>query len=250
MDSVPVLENIPKMEINPHEFDWYYPEEHSERILDLPPLDCYFELDPLPFPHGNKQLYITELKNFEDLNPDFVSAELDLPFFYEDVVVDQSPLNSVTDSIGQFENLATYLSGYSTIIHQGDYQSSNKTEKEKRATSGRKKMAVLELDEIQKHFDIPITKAAKKMNVGLTVLKKRCRELNIKRWPHRKLKSLTSLINNVKELGLTNEVETLEEHKKILEKLPDAELTERTRKLRQACFKANYKKRRSLAIQA
>jgi hypothetical protein len=42
----------------------------------------------------------------------------------------------------------------------------------------------------------------------------------------------------------------LEEHKRLLERLPDMELTERTKRLRQACFKANYMKRRSLAIQA
>lgn len=112
--------------------------------------------------------------------------------------------------------------------------------------NGRSKCAALELDEIQKYFDVPITKAAKELKVGLTVLKKRCRELNIMRWPHRKIKSLRSLVDNVKELGLTREIEMLEEHKRMVEKLPKVELTERTKKLRQACFKANHKKRRSL----
>lgn len=50
----------------------------------------------------------------------------------------------------------------------------------------------------------------------------------------------------IKELGLTNEVEMLEEHKRMVERIPEMELTERTKKLRQACFKANYKRRRSL----
>lgn len=58
----------------------------------------------------------------------------------------------------------------------------------------------LELDEIQKYFDVPIVKAATELKVGLTVLKKRCRQLNIRRWPHRKIKSLNSLIHNVKVL--------------------------------------------------
>jgi len=44
---------------------------------------------------------------------------------------------------------------------------------------------------------MPITRAARELNVGLTVLKKRCRELGIARWPHRKMKSLKSLILNV-----------------------------------------------------
>lgn len=62
----------------------------------------------------------------------------------------------------------------------------------------RKGSFVLGLEEIRKYFHIPISEAAKEMNVGLTVLKRRCRQLNIMRWPHRKHKSLNSLIQNVK----------------------------------------------------
>ena len=61
----------------------------------------------------------------------------------------------------------------------------------------------LSLDLISQYYYMPITKAAKELNVGLTLLKKRCRELGIKRWPHRKLMSLQSLIKNVKVLTLT-----------------------------------------------
>ncbi|GAB2249727.1 hypothetical protein Droror1_Dr00013086 [Drosera rotundifolia] len=57
----------------------------------------------------------------------------------------------------------------------------------------------LEYEEIQKCFEMPISKAAKKLGVGLTVLKKRCRELDIRRWPHRKIKSIKSLIRNVQD---------------------------------------------------
>ncbi|KAE8670760.1 Protein RKD2 [Hibiscus syriacus] len=77
---------------------------------------------------------------------------------------------------------------------------------------------------ISQYFYMPITQAAKELNVGLTLLKKRCRELGIRRWPHRKLKSLRSLINNIQ--------------------MPDMNMGYDTRRLRQACFKANYKKRR------
>lgn len=51
---------------------------------------------------------------------------------------------------------------------------------------------------ISQYFYMPITQAAKELNVGLTLLKKRCRELGIRRWPHRKLMSLQTLIRNVK----------------------------------------------------
>ncbi|KAK2444460.1 RWP-RK domain-containing protein [Trifolium repens] len=112
----------------------------------------------------------------------------------------------------------------------------------------KKKSCSLQFDEIKEHFDVPITMAAKKMNVGVTLLKKRCRELNINRWPHRKLKSLMLLIEHLKEMGLENEVAKLEKQKKMLEKIPGMELNEEIKKLRQSCFKANYKKRRSSAF--
>ncbi|MQL83793.1 hypothetical protein Taro_016293 [Colocasia esculenta] len=112
----------------------------------------------------------------------------------------------------------------------------------------------ISFDEVSKYFCMPIMEAAKNMKVGLTVLKKRCRELGISRWPHRKMKSLNSLIHNVQELGkgvatedcVRKEVETLEEHKRLMEMMPEMQLSERTKKLRQACFKANFKKRRAL----
>ncbi|KAH0896908.1 LOW QUALITY PROTEIN: hypothetical protein HID58_046476 [Brassica napus] len=66
---------------------------------------------------------------------------------------------------------------------------------------------------IKKFFDQPIKNAAKELNVGLTVFKKRCRELGINRWPHRKLKSLNSLIGNLKGVGMEEEVKNLEEHR-------------------------------------
>ncbi|XP_017419709.1 protein RKD1 [Vigna angularis] len=107
---------------------------------------------------------------------------------------------------------------------------------------------------ISEYFYMPITQAAREMNVGLTLLKKRCRELGIRRWPHRKLMSLQTLINNVQELlkeeGPESEeklrfaIETLENEKKLLEEMPDIELEDNTKRLRQACFKANYKKRK------
>ena len=42
--------------------------------------------------------------------------------------------------------------------------------------------------------------------------------------------------------------EALEEHRRKLQVVPEMELSEETKKLRQACFKANYKKRRALAL--
>ena len=57
---------------------------------------------------------------------------------------------------------------------------------------------------ISNYFYMPITQAAKELNVGLTLLKKRCRELGIRRWPHRKLMSLQTLIKNVQVFSRFN----------------------------------------------
>ncbi|GLU12379.1 hypothetical protein SLE2022_290640 [Rubroshorea leprosula] len=111
---------------------------------------------------------------------------------------------------------------------------------------------------ISQYFYMPITQAAKELNIGLTLLKKRCRELGIRRWPHRKLMSLQTLIKNVQELQkeegqeserkLREAIEVLEMEKKMLEQAPDLQLEDKTKRLRQACFKANYKKRKMMTM--
>ncbi|CAM6118243.1 unnamed protein product [Calypogeia fissa] len=116
------------------------------------------------------------------------------------------------------------------------------------------RMTEITLSELSNYFNMPITQASKELKVGLTVLKKRCREFGIPRWPHRKMKSLDSLIHNIQELAkgpegktsapVMNAVKELEHQKKRMEERPGIELAERTKRLRQACFKASYKKRR------
>ncbi|KAK8604520.1 hypothetical protein V6N13_099460 [Hibiscus sabdariffa] len=102
---------------------------------------------------------------------------------------------------------------------------------------------------ISQYFYMPITRAARELNVGLTLLKKRCRELGIRRWPHRKLMSLRALINNIEEIEEGGEkvreaVEVLKRESLMLEEMPDMDMCYDTKRLRQACFKANYKRRR------
>lgn len=110
----------------------------------------------------------------------------------------------------------------------------------------------LTFEQVSKYFYMPITQASKELNMGLTALKKKCRELGIPRWPHRKMKSLETLIRNVQEIGREEgvvgeeelDIEKLEQEKKLMEKEPAIMMEEKTKKLRQAFFKANYKKRR------
>ncbi|XP_024170057.1 protein RKD1 [Rosa chinensis] len=118
---------------------------------------------------------------------------------------------------------------------------------------------LLSRETISSYFYMPITQAAKELNIGLTLLKKRCRELGIRRWPHRKLTSLQTLIRNIQELGkeeeeneekLRNAIELLEREKKLMEEAPDMQLEDNTKRLRQACFKANYKKRKISFLQS
>ncbi|KAJ1388484.1 RWP-RK domain [Sesbania bispinosa] len=209
--------------------------------MDSSPWEGFFEFNwTKQLPYQSKHLCFNEFTDLENFTFDF-----NLPPLYEDFEVDQKPLNIVVPNQGHSNNESDFV----TFVKKEENQEVSLALQV--TNSNRKKRSdSLEFDEIKKHFGVPITKAAKEMNVGLTLLKRRCRELNIRRWPHRKLKSLKLLIDNVKELGLANEVAMLEKHKMMLEKLPGMELNEETKKLRQACFKANYKRRRYLALQA
>ena len=57
----------------------------------------------------------------------------------------------------------------------------------------------LSKDEINKYFHLPVVQDAKELKVGLNVLKRRCRDLGIKRWPQRKLSGLNLLITNLQD---------------------------------------------------
>lgn len=75
-----------------------------------------------------------------------------------------------------------------------DNETSNESKKVERSAKDEK---VMTFEDVSRYFYMPITQAAKELNVGLTLLKKKCRELGIPRWPHRKMKSLQTLIKNV-----------------------------------------------------
>ncbi|KAL1813717.1 hypothetical protein ACET3Z_023782 [Daucus carota] len=203
---------------------------------------------------GNSENVVYDSMHLKDDYRDIFPLQID-----ESVMLDAEPIRMIPASsnhVPQCHNVSVaHDSGnVKNAMNLKSEQSSNMTAmvKYEEGVSFRPnircKTSALELDEIRKYFNLPITKAAKELNVGLTVLKKRCRELNIRRWPHRKIKSLQSLINNVREMGLTNkrEIEMLEENQRMLERVPELELSESTKRLRQSCFKANYKKRRML----
>jgi hypothetical protein len=56
------------------------------------------------------------------------------------------------------------------------------------------------LKQVQEVFHLPISEAATKLGMGVTVLKKQCRKIGIPRWPYRKLASIEKLIHSVEKV--------------------------------------------------
>ncbi|KAL7115066.1 hypothetical protein ACP275_04G161000 [Erythranthe tilingii] len=139
-------------------------------------------------------------------------------------------------------------------VVEADTKKADKRSVEKKDVISSNSKSNLTKEEVCRYFYMPIAQAAKELNVGVTLLKKRCRELGIRRWPHRKLMSLQTLIKNVQKMGeedseekgklMRKAIEILEQEKRIMEEIPDMEMENKTKRLRQACFKANYKKRK------
>ncbi|GMI68257.1 RWP-RK domain-containing 5 [Hibiscus trionum] len=126
--------------------------------------------------------------------------------------------------------------------------------KKKRADS--KDVARIALEDLAKYFDLPIVEASRNLNVGLTVLKRKCREFGIPRWPHRKIKSLDGLIRDLQEEAEQRQQEDeaaayavakrrmmLETEKESIEREPCIELKNETKRFRQDIFKRRHKAR-------
>ena len=60
-------------------------------------------------------------------------------------------------------------------------------------------MSNLSFEKVSKFFNIKLKLACKKLMVSTTTLKKWCRNNNITRWPHRKLKSLERTVEKVEQ---------------------------------------------------
>lgn len=187
---------------------------------DLPELPYQFDQN------YNLPSSIDQLQEFEDyfstggggnmfsqVNGNFSSSYLNDCNELETLVLDQSPQKCTLspncfDHVHNIADLTNYDMINGVLPNLSEQRISSFRNKQEeilkwKISSERKKCSGIELDEIQKHFGVPIAQAAKELKVGLTVLKKRCRELNITRWPHRKIKSLKSLITNVK-VSLSN----------------------------------------------
>lgn len=128
-----------------------------------------------------------------NINLDSFTRENKLTPYHGDVVSDIAPLNVIAStSNGVYYGKSNY--NYPFEVSKVDQIEGRSIE---RRRNGRQRLTDIGFDEIKNYFYMPITRAAKEMDVGVTVLKMRCRELGILRWPHRKMKSLATLIHNV-----------------------------------------------------
>ena len=64
----------------------------------------------------------------------------------------------------------------------------------------KKRHTTITLTDLQEVYHLPISSTAKKFDMGLTLLKKRCRELGLKRWSYRKLKSMDKLLQSIESV--------------------------------------------------
>uniref|UniRef100_A0ACD5V2M5 Uncharacterized protein n=1 Tax=Avena sativa TaxID=4498 RepID=A0ACD5V2M5_AVESA len=127
-------------------------------------------------------------------------------------------------------------------------------------------IASLTLGDIAQYFHLPIREASKTLQIGLSILKKKCRQYGIPRWPHRKIKSLDSLIQDLeyviddterdgveqehsqKETEKDDAIRSLAKRKRMLEtematiqQKPTLDLMTETKQFRQFVFKRRYK---------
>ena len=118
-------------------------------------------------------------------------------------------------------------------------------------TVSRRTTEWLTYDVMQPFLAVPILEAARHLGVGLTILKRRCRQYGITRWPGRKLKSVNNIICRLSSMAAGVEDDPFSAARNEMEKLrediicaPTTQLPTRTRRLRQAMFKDKHKLKR------
>ncbi|CAM0903347.1 unnamed protein product [Alopecurus aequalis] len=145
------------------------------------------------------------------------------------------------------------------------------TPMQKQRRAQREYIASITLGDIAQYFHLPIREASRTLKIGLSILKKKCRQYGIPRWPHRKIKSLDSLIQDLeyviddterdgaeeeedkhtqkeKEKEKEDAIRSLAKRKRMLEtematiqQKPTLDLMTETKQFRQFVFKRRYK---------
>jgi hypothetical protein len=96
--------------------------------------------------------------------------------------------------------LVIFLQYADLNLHMTTAELPTPVQKQRRAQ--REYIASLTLGDIAQYFHLPIREASRTLRIGLSILKKKCRQYGIPRWPHRKIKSLDSLIQDL-EVNMT-----------------------------------------------
>ncbi|CAN6275207.1 unnamed protein product [Urochloa humidicola] len=115
------------------------------------------------------------------------------------------------------------------------------------------------LVDIAQCFHLPIREASKSLKIGVSALKAKCRKYGIPRWPHRKIKSLDSLIRDLEYVlatedahqeewlqsaaaikALTEQKRLLESEKETIQQKPALDLRAETKQFRQFVFKRKH----------
>ncbi|CAN6276607.1 unnamed protein product [Urochloa humidicola] len=138
---------------------------------------------------------------------------------------------------------------------------------QKQPRANRKHIDSITLVEIAPYFHLPISEASKTLKIGVSILKRKCRKYGIPRWPHRKIKSLDSLITDLEfvleddtgedgqqELqhmeeqqqaeaikALTKRKMMLESEKETLQQKPALDLMTETKQFREDVFKRRHR---------
>ncbi|XP_075102593.1 protein RKD5-like [Nicotiana tabacum] len=172
---------------------------------------------------------------------------------YSDSDIEENDQNvSASISLSAYYLVVFYWSALFSVSKRKDYE----FVENKKRRAGTKDIARLALEDLAKYFDLPIVEASKSLKVGLTVLKKKCREFGIPRWPHRKIKSLDSLIHDLQEemqrqqeedelaaIAVEKRKRMIEYERESIEKKPFMDIQKETKKFRQDIFKRRYKAR-------
>ncbi|XP_062226443.1 protein RKD5-like isoform X2 [Phragmites australis] len=135
---------------------------------------------------------------------------------------------------------------------------------QKHPRASRKYIASITLVDIAQYFHLPIREASKTLKIGVSILKKKCRQYGIPRWPHRKIKSLDSLIHDLEYVledktrddvekqkekekqvaaikALTKRKRMLETEKETIQQKPALDLMAETKQFREDVFKRRYR---------
>ncbi|ERN17212.1 hypothetical protein AMTRI_Chr09g33970 [Amborella trichopoda] len=168
---------------------------------------------------------------------------------YEFNFFDKSQIAPVVHTV---PSPSSFAEGLSKIQHIGNsIPVRNKVWKNRAPT---KHVASIALSDLSKHFNVPMAEASRNLKVGLTVLKRKCREFGIPRWPHRKIKSLDSLIHDLQDevkrqereneaaaKAATKRRKLLERERETIERRPASEIQSETKRFRQDVFKRRHK---------